>query len=143
MEIVIFVTLVVIGFVFGRINEAKHFADLNRREEQMRHMVLMDTKTIPGDMLRSDFVAGNVVVSVDYYKLVGASLRTLIGGEIASYQSLLTRARREAVLRMSEQANAMGAHYIANVRIETSSVFQNTQNIGSIEVYAYGTALRT
>jgi uncharacterized protein YbjQ (UPF0145 family) len=138
----VFLSLLLIGYVFGRMNEAKHFADLDKREAAMAHMVLSDLRSIPKEMTSSKFVSGNVVVSVDYYKQVAAALRTLVGGEIKSYQTLLTRARREAVLRMVEQAEADGARFIANIRLETSSVFQNAQNIGSLEVHAYGTALK-
>ncbi|MBL4596684.1 MAG: heavy metal-binding domain-containing protein [Robiginitomaculum sp.] len=139
----VFAVLLVIGFVFGRINEAAHFVDLNRREARLSHMVLSSSKQVPSGAMDTSFVSGNVVVSIDYYKRILAALKSIVGGEIGSYQTLLTRARREAVLRMAEQAHSNGANYVACVRLETASVFQNEQGVGSLEVYAYGTALKT
>ena len=138
-----FIVLLGIGFVFGRVNEAKHFRALDRREEELSHITISNTKKLPEGYEGSDFVTGNVVISIDYFKRIAAALRGLVGGQIKSYTTLLERARREAALRMKEEAAAGGATHIANVRIETSSVFQNAKtNVGSLEVYAYGTALR-
>jgi len=67
-------------------------------------------------------------------------LINIFGGRVSSYESLLDRGRREAILRMKESAK--GASEIVNVRIETSSISKNdNRGIGSIEVYAYGTAI--
>ncbi len=138
-----FIVLLGVGFFFGRMNEAKHFRSLNRREEELSHITISNTKKLPEGYDASDFVTGNVVISIDYFKRIAAALRGLVGGQIKSYTTLLERARREAVLRMKEEAAVQGARHIANVRIETSSVFQNAKtNVGSLEVYAYGTALR-
>lgn len=138
-----FLLLLTIGFVFGRINEQKHFRSLVRREHELAHITVNTLKKLPEGYHTSEFVTGNVVISIDYFKRLGAALRTLIGGRIGSYTSLIERARREAILRMKEQARDMGATHISNVRLETSSVFQNAQQqLGSLEVYAYGTALK-
>jgi len=141
IEFGVFLSLIALGFIFGRINEAAHFASLSKREMATSHIILSDKKSVPEGISHSQFVSGNAVISIDYYKRVAAGLRMIFGGEMRSYQSLLTRARREAILRMVEQATSAGSSYIANVRIETSSVFQNERGVGSIEVYAYGTAL--
>lgn len=135
--------LLLLGFFCGRMNEAKHFRSLNRREKALAHIATNTLKKLPDGYVQSDFVTGNVVISIDYFKRLMALLRTIFGGHIQSYTSLLERARREAVLRMKEDAAKKGATMIANVRIETSSVFQNAnQSLGSLEVYAYGTALK-
>ena len=139
----VFLLLLAIGFFFGRMNERNHFSSLLRREHELSHITLSTVKKIPDGYVASEFVTGNVVVSIDYFKRIAAAFRTLVGGRIGSYTTLIERARREAVLRMKEQAQMEGANHIANVRIETSSVFQNaSQQLGSLEVYAYGTALK-
>lgn len=143
MEFIVFLILLGIGFFFGRMNERNHFMSLKKREAELSHITLSTVKKLPGGFDSSEFVTGNVVISIDYFKRIGAALRTLVGGRIGSYTTLIERARREAVLRMKEQARMEGATHIANVRIETSSVFQNArQQLGSLEVYAYGTALK-
>ena len=80
------------------------------------------------------------MVSVDYFKQILAGLRNLFGGTIQSYETLLDRARREAVLRMKERCPK--ADQILNLRIETSSISKGGgERIGSVEVLAYGTAI--
>ena len=138
-----FLFLLGLGFFFGRMNERNHYKSIEKREKELAHITVSDIKHIPDGVSQSNFVNGNVVVSVDYFKLFAASLRNIFGGQIKSYSSLLERARREAVLRMKEQAQELGASHIANVRLETASVFKNAKNtIGSVEVFAYGTALK-
>ncbi len=139
----VFLFLLGLGFFFGRMNERKHFASLHQREEDLSHITISTVKKLPEGYVSSAFVTGNVVISIDYFKRIAAALRTLVGGRIGSYTTLIERARREAILRMKEQAQENGASHVANVRIETSSVFQNaSQQLGSLEVYAYGTALK-
>jgi uncharacterized protein YbjQ (UPF0145 family) len=90
-------------------------------------------------------VTGIAVVSIDYFKYVAASLRNFFGGRVTSYESLLDRARREALLRMKDAARARGATVIVNARLEISSVSgfdTGARGARSAEVLAYGTALR-
>jgi uncharacterized protein YbjQ (UPF0145 family) len=96
----------------------------------------------PGPVARAELATGSVVVSVDYYKRFLAGLRNLFGGEVRSYSPLMDRARREALLRMKEQA--VGADMIINVRLETSSISGDSraqQKLACVEVVAYGTAI--
>ena len=87
-------------------------------------------------------VIGSVVVSVDYFKRFVAALRNIFGGRVTPYETLLDRARREAMLRMKAQAQALGAEMVFNIKYETASISKGaTQTIGSVEVLAYGTAL--
>jgi uncharacterized protein YbjQ (UPF0145 family) len=79
---------------------------------------------------------------VDYFKRLSAGLRSLLGGRISAYESLVDRARREAVLRMKRHAQDQGATHIFNVKLETSSISKgNRGQIGSVEIFAYGTGL--
>ena len=85
-------------------------------------------------------VSGSVVVSEDYFKQAVAGLQTLFGGRLRSYESLLDRARREAVLRMKEDARQRLGTMIVNVKFETYSV-PGKAAMGAVEILAYGTAL--
>ena len=74
-----------------------------------------------------------------------AMFRALVGGNVRSYEPLLVRARREAVLRMKEQAIAGGYRAVINVRIETSRIASNRSDgkgTAGIEILAFGTAVR-
>lgn len=144
IQLGIFTLLLLTGFVFGRRAEKKHYLSIFEREETLRHIVVTTEKVPNPDFIRHDFtlVAGSVVISVDYFKVVSAGLRSLVGGRISAYESLLDRARREAVLRMQQQAQERGAETVINTKFETSRVSGNAgQGLGSMEVLAYGTAL--
>ena len=72
-------------------------------------------------------------------------MRNIVGGRIKSYESLLDRGRREAILRMKKAAAELDADVILNLRFETSGIGQVTRkkgSIGSFEVLAYGTAVK-
>ena len=97
------------------------------------------------NVVAASLVTGSTAVSVDYFKRVAATLRNLFGGSVSAYETLLDRARREAVLRMKEEARKLGATLIVNVRIETSSISGakgNNKSIACVEVLASGTALK-
>lgn len=144
IQLGIFLLLLLLGYLFGRRAEKKHYKSIFQREDELRHIVVINERFPPPDMLKlnTDMVCGSVVISVDYFKTVAAGLRGLVGGRISVYESLLDRARREAILRMQQQANTLGARMIVNMKFETSRVSGNAgRGIGSVEVLAYGTAL--
>ena len=64
-------------------------------------------------------------------------MKTLVGGEITGYTEMITEARQIATKRMVDEAEALGADAVVNVRYGSSSVMQ-----GAAEVIAYGTAVR-
>jgi len=142
-NIIVVLVLLVIGYAFGRAAEKRHFKSIQQREKELQSIPAIATK-IPDPTLRpreTRLVGGNVVISVDYFKHFIAGLRNLIGGRVTSYESLLDRARREAVLRMKEEAAELGASLVFNVKFETSSISKGRRKqIGAVEVYAYGTA---
>lgn len=140
----IFLGLVLIGYTFGRIAEHRHFRSIREREAALAGILTFSERHIPTefDHCRGQLVGGAVVVSVDYFKMVSAGLRNLVGGRVGAYESLLERARREAILRMKQEAQSLGAEAVFNVRLETSAIGQGQKNqTRSVEVYAYGTAL--
>jgi len=135
--------LILLAMLTGALLEKAHFKSIHRREAELGGLPMLSTKQVPADgvVQESVLVAGHVVVSVDYFKRFLASLRNIFGGEVKSYGSLLDRGRREAVLRM--KAQCPDASLIVNVRIETSSISQGEKKqLGSVEVLAYGTAIR-
>lgn len=145
INLIIFLTLVILGYVFGRRAEKKHFESIIEREGEYRDLLAFSERFPPPDMSVSEskLVGGTVVISIDYFKRLAAGLRNIFGGRVTAYESLIERARREAILRMKEDAMAMGAQMIINVKLETSSITKGSgDQVGAVEVYAYGTALR-
>lgn len=142
-DLILFLTLLVLGYVFGQIAEKRHFRSIIQREQELRAVLCFTERNLPemGDV-GSSLVCGNVVISIDFFKKFVAGLRNLVGGRVSSYESLLERARREAILRMKAEAKALGAHSVWNVRLETSSITKDaSQGVGAVEVLAYGTAV--
>jgi len=81
-------------------------------------------------------VSGSTVRAKHIGRDIMAGLKNVIGGELVGYTELLTEARGEAIRRMSQQAEDIGANAIVNVRFATSSVAQR-----AAELFAYGTAV--
>jgi len=144
MDLIIFLILMGLGYGFGRYAETRHFKSIIEREKQLNRLPAIAIRFPPATLPppRTRLVCGNVVISVDYFKRFLAQLRNLVGGRISSYETLLERARREAVLRMKEQAEALGASMIFNLKLETSSISKGRRRtVGAVEVMAYGTAI--
>lgn len=144
IDLAIFLTLLAAGYGFGRYAELKHYKSIIKREKQFSSLPAIAAKTPPITNGPSDsqLVTGNVVISVDYFKRFISVLRNLVGGRVTSYESLLDRARREAILRMKSKAHDLNAKYVFNIKYETASIYKGRrQQIGSVEVLAYGTAI--
>jgi uncharacterized protein YbjQ (UPF0145 family) len=144
IQLIIFLVLLSLGYFFGRRAEHKHYQSIFAREDEFRSIVITADKIPPPEYIRhnTSLVCGNVVISVDYFKTVTAALRNLVGGNIRAYETLLDRARREAILRMQQEAKLRNADAIINIKFQTSRISGNAgKGLGSIEVLAYGTAL--
>ena len=101
-------------------------------------MLLLNIDHIPGKNVEAlGLVKGTVVQSKNIGKDFMAGMKTLVGGEIVGYTEMLTEARQIATKRMVDEAEALGADAIINIRFGSSSVMQ-----GAAEVIAYGTAVR-
>ena len=139
------ISLIITGYIFGQIHERRHYASLKRREEKTVAMVMTSSKRPLGELgpvTEVRLVQGGVVISVDYFKRIVTSLRNFFGGNIRGYETLVDRARREAILRLKE--SCPDATQIVNLRLETSSIYKGKGNqIGSVEVLAYATAIYT
>ena len=136
-------SLIVLAFIAGDILEKRHYKSIVRREKELSRIPVLNVKRYPLDqpVEMVKFISGSVVISIDYFKRFLGKLRQIFGGEIRTYVSLVDRGRREATLRMKEKCP--DADLIVNFRIKTSSISKGRRNnIGAVEVYAYGTAIR-
>lgn len=135
--------LLAVGYFVGRALEARHYASIRQRERELQRVLALSTRYVPEGVnaLGSLVVSGSVVVSSDYFKTFVAGFRTLFGGRFRGYETLLERARREAVLRMKLQARRNGSSLVIGVRFHTTQVAGS--QTPSVEVLAFGTALRT
>lgn len=143
-DLIALIVLLALGYVFGQYAERRHYRSIRAREKALRRIPAVAARFPPmyRNPMESHLVAGNAVISVDYFKRFIAGLRNLIGGRVTSYESLVDRARREAILRMKEAARELGGTMVFNIKVETSSISKGRRNtVGAIEVLAYGTAL--
>ena len=117
-DLIIFITLLAFGYFFGRIAEKRHYKSIIKREKQYKNIIAVSSRFPPeSDVpLSSCLVAGSVVISVDYFKRFLSGLRALVGGRVIAYESLLDRARREALLRMKKQADELNANMVFNIK---------------------------
>jgi uncharacterized protein YbjQ (UPF0145 family) len=143
-DLILFLIFLLLGYVFGQRAEKRHFRSIIEREKQLRDILVFSERRIPdAEQLDGSLVCGSVVISVDFFKRFVAGLRSLVGGRVSAYESLLERARREAILRMKEEARRGGAQSVWNTRLETASIYKGAQqSIGAVEVLAYGTAVK-
>lgn len=101
-------------------------------------MFLVNTDYISGKKFEMlGLVRGTTIQSVHVGKDIVNSFKTLVGGELTSYTEMMNTARAVATKRMSEDAEAMGADAIINIRYASSQVMQ-----GAAEIIAYGTAVK-
>lgn len=146
IDLIVLVSLLGLGYFFGSRAEKRHFESIIKREVELSKLPLIPAKTLPiefqSERFENKLVDGSVVISVDYFKRFLSGLRALVGGRVRAYETLVERARREALLRMKQQAADCGSIMIFNCKLETASISKGQGNaIGSVEVYAYGTAL--
>lgn len=141
--------LILLGLFAGRIAEKRHLSRLAEREAAIAGFVMHDLRMyLPAaDHAKGGtLVSGEAVISSDYFKTFVAKLKGFIGGELKSLQTLMDRARREAVLRMIEDARAKGYDAICNVRIEGFDVagasVQKKGGMVVVAVLASGTAYK-
>ncbi|NCN41571.1 YbjQ family protein [bacterium] len=136
--------LIAVGYFFGGRTEKRHFQRLIKEEEELLHIPHSTLKKIPeGQRGEVMLVHTSVVLTQDYFKMIVAGFSQFFGGRIYVYETLLDRARREALVRLKRRALASGAASIHNLRLETSSISQqsNKKQVGTVEVIAYGTAV--
>lgn len=136
-----------LGYVAGTMAEQSHYKSIRLRELRLRRLPTTNLRRPPTHwrVEGAALVAGSTVVSVDYYKRFLAQLRGFIGGRVRSYESLLDRARREAMLRMKEEAVKGGFDAVINVRLESSNIsspLRSDRGTAGVEVIAFGTALK-
>lgn len=102
-------------------------------------MILTNTETVPGLLIVEHYglVQGSTIRAKHIGRDFMAGMKNLVGGELRGYTELLQESRDQAILRMSDQAKALGANAVVNLRFSTSSVAA-----GAAEILCYGTAVR-
>ena len=101
-------------------------------------MIIVNTDYITGKQFEMlGLVSGSTIQSKHIGKDIGASFKTLVGGELKGYTDMMNEARSIATQRMVEVATRLGADAVVNVRYASSAVMQ-----GAAEIVVYGTAVK-
>ncbi len=135
------IVLFVVGWFFGARHERQHLAQLAVSEKELAHIIVSSERFYQPSLAANsegELVLGSVVIAQDYFKMVIAKVLSLFGKNLTTYETLLDRSRREALVRMRAQAQAKGYNHIYGLRLEVSNINQ----LGSmVEAIAYGTAV--
>jgi len=101
-------------------------------------MLVSNLELLPGRLVKQHLglVQGSSVRSKHVGRDIAATFKNFFGGELKGYTELLSDSRDEATARMVEQAQALGANAVLNVRYSTSSIAA-----GAAEIFVYGTAV--
>jgi len=104
----------------------------------MNKMIIVNTPSIPNKTIIEvlGIARGSTVRARNVGQDIFAGLKNIIGGEISEYTKLQAQSREQALQRMKDDAERIGANAIVNVRLTTSMVMQ-----GCSEILAYGTAV--
>lgn len=140
----VFLVLVIIGYFRGRRNEQEHLISLHQEEQAVKDVMIFATRYPDTSAGKCDpvLVSGSAVVSSDYFRFLIANLRKFLGGSYSAYESLNERARRQAIVRMKQEARKNHADRIFNMRVNTSRISHPREGgTPQIEVHVYGTAL--
>lgn len=102
-------------------------------------MIVVTTEQIEGKRITETLglVRGNTIRARHMGRDIMAGLRNIVGGEVKEYTVMLAQAREEAIQRMIERAEELGANAIVGTRFVTSMVMS-----GAAEMVAYGTAVK-
>ena len=105
----------------------------------MTEMILSTTETIPNKQITEilGVARGSTVRARNMGRDILAGFKNMVGGEISEYTKLQAQSREQAMQRMQEDAEKLGADAIVNIRLTTSMVMQ-----GASEILAYGTAVK-
>ena len=126
-----------IGWGFGRFIEQKHLKELAEKEQRLLH-IRIDTNKFQTSEAQGQLISSNVVISHDYFKYIIAQIQNFLGGNLTTYESVVERARREAIVRLKQEAEKIGAKQIMGLRLSTTELGMQG---GMVEVFAYGTAI--
>lgn len=142
------VLMVVFGLTAGIYFEKRHLRQIETRKSALAHVPLSDTKATPGidTSVEVSLITSEAVYSAGYLKGLLASLKKIFGGELRSYRSLMFRTREEAILRLTEQAVALGYDAVCNLRIDTAdianAVYRQKNPATYVAIIASGTAYK-
>lgn len=135
-DLIVLIVFLAVAYVTGSWMEKKHYKRIRAHEEALADIPFTNDPFTAHSANVKDvrFIGGSCVIAADAFKLFLGHLRGLFGGNVAAYESLTDRARREAINRMRRKAK--DADMVVNVRLQLTELGE-----GRVEAIAYGTAI--
>jgi len=131
----------IIGWLVATWFERQHLKSMDEREVKLEDITLntldKSSENIEGD---TRLLIGSIVISHDYFRTLIIIMKKLIGGNVRAYERLTLRGRREAIIRLKEDARRHGFNKIINIRFGGTQVAPKF--ITAVEIVAYGTGIR-
>ncbi|MEF2175706.1 MAG: heavy metal-binding domain-containing protein [Candidatus Absconditabacteria bacterium] len=144
MELLIILGLLVVTAISGTLLEKRHLKNIEKREELFKNIVILSKIDLKHfDASGGGLLSSGVVYAIDYFRQFIFLFISFFGGRVVMYESVMDRARREAILRVKKQAQDYGFNCIVDLRVETATLTTNNknQNGGKVEIIAYGTGI--
>jgi uncharacterized protein YbjQ (UPF0145 family) len=136
------VSVGVLGWLLATWFERRHLRAMDEREIPLQKISVNTSKRIVAcEPEGVTLLIGSVVVAHDYFRTLIIFFRSIVGGNIEPYERLVQRGRREALIRLKEEAELRGIDKIINVRFTTNSI--SGRFLHAIEMVAYGTGVKT
>jgi len=135
-------TVGVLGWLLATWLERRHLRSMDEREIPLQKITVNTSKRITScEPEGTTLLIGSVVVAHDYFRTLIIVFRNIVGGNIQPYERLVQRGRREALIRLKEEAGLRGIDKVINVRFTTNSV--SGRFLHAVEMVAYGTGVKT
>jgi len=135
------ITVGVGGWLLATWFERRHFKSMRERELPLQNISVSTSKRVSScEPEGVTLLIGSVVVAHDYFRTLVIFIRKVVGGNVRPYERLVQRGRREALIRLKEEADLRGIDKVINVRFTTNSV--SGRFLQAVEMVAYGTGVR-
>jgi len=143
MPLIVTVGPLLFSWIFGNIYQKKKQEELEARIQAFGTDNLTTLKTPPAQVSASELLTASIIMSVSWWQKLLGGLKTIFGGQIQTWDEVLTWARKEAMQRLRELARTKGFDNVINVRLETSEIQSSKGRNTAIEILAYGTGIKT
>ena len=131
-----------VGWIVAAWFERRHIKSMNRREIPLHNIAINNLKkNLNCEPQAATLLIGSVVVAHDYFRTLIIFFRKLVGGNIRHYERLVDRGRREALIRLKEEADLCGINQVVNVRFTTTAI--SGRFLHAVEMVAYGTGIQS
>ena len=127
---------------YGNHYQMKKQKELVEREASFGMDPLSNLKTPPVQLSASGLLTANIMMSVSWWQQFIGGIHSIFGGNITTWDKILSWGRQEVMQRLRETAREAGFDSVINMRMETSEINNSKGKVKVIELLAYGTGIK-